>query len=183
MLRVLIAFASSEGQTEAVAHRLAGRLEAVGCVVRLRELGSERSETATEAWDAAILAGSIHVGQYQPALERFIAAHAEQLRRLQTAFVSVSLSAASRDPAEQAAIRSIAAKLFEKTGWQPDRTAHVAGAVHDNRLGWLKRLVLHAILRTKGVKPDPSGHTVLTDWQAVDAFARDFRARLGSSAS
>ena len=124
MLRVLIAFASSEGQTEAVAHRLAGRLEAVGCVVRLRELGSERSETATEAWDAAILAGSIHVGQYQPALERFIAAHAEQLRCLPTAFVSVSLSAASRDPAEQAAIRSIAAKLFEKTGWQPDRTAH-----------------------------------------------------------
>jgi menaquinone-dependent protoporphyrinogen oxidase len=104
--------------------------------------------------------------------------HAPALRRVPSAFLSISLSAASLEPTERAAVDEIAQRFLAEVGWMPEEVLHVAGAVHDRSVNVIERFVLHTILRQHGVEPRTTGDTELTDWAAINAFVRDFLARL-----
>ena len=84
-------------------------------------------------------------------------------------------------PHERAAIDEIAQRFLAESGWAPDSVLHVAGAVHDRAVNVLERFALYTILKQHGVEPRPIGDTELTDWTAVDAFVRDFLARLSAA--
>ena len=183
MLRYLVAYASREGQTEKIAHRMARRLEDSGELVRLIDIKGQESEAGADEYDAMIVSGSVHRGEFDPELSRFIIRHGEALRRTPSAFVCVSLSAASHEASERSAIDEIAQRFIAEHGWMPDLVHHVAGAVHDRRLNALERVILHTIVDSKGVERHPSGSTELTDWADVDAFVRSFEALTESKIS
>lgn len=178
MSRVLLAYASTEGQTEHIAHYVARKLEDVGNVTRLINLMSHEGEAGADDYDATILASSIHRGGFAQELTSFLMRHAPAIRSHTSAFMTVSLSAASHDPQEIAGLNEIADRYLFEAGWQPDFVEHVAGAVHDRQLNVIERTVLHAIVRQHGEEIDPSGNTEFTDWKRLDNFAREFAAKL-----
>jgi menaquinone-dependent protoporphyrinogen oxidase len=183
MLRYLVAYVSREGQTEKVAHFVARRLEDDGALVRLVDIKAHETEAGVDDCDAMVIAGSVHRGQFDGELSSFIMRHGEALRRCPSAFLPVSLSAASHEESERSAIDEIAQRFVAEHGWMPDIVCHVAGAVHDRRLNPFERLILHAIVDSKGVERHPSGDTELTDWGSLKRFVREFEALVGSKAT
>ncbi|NRG19753.1 protoporphyrinogen oxidase [Rhizobiales bacterium] len=173
MVQVLVAFASSEGQTRKISERIASRLRDRGAGVQLVDV-MKNDDPALEPFNAALLAGSLHVGHHQEELVRFVKSHREALCGVPTGFVSVSLSAHGTLNEDVAAAHGCVADFFEMAGWKADCTHLAAGAVRDTRLGFLKRWILHRILRTKGVEMPASGVLEFTDWKAVDAFVDQF---------
>ncbi len=174
MLRYLIAYVSREGQTEKIAHHVARRFEDHGGVVRLLDIAAQESEAGVDDYDSTVIAGSVHRGHFDAELPAFIMRHSVQLRRCPSAFLPVSLSAASHDESERSAVDEIVQHFLAGLGWMPDIVLHVAGAIHDRRLGPLERAILHTIADTHGVERDPSGDTELTDWAGLDRFVRAF---------
>ena len=174
MQRYLVAFASREGQTEKIAHFIARRVEDDGSLVRLIDVGAHESEAGADECDALLLAGSVHLGRFDPELSAFIMRHGAALRRCPSAFLPVSLSAASLEVSERSAIDEIAQRYVAELGWTPDVVHHVAGAIHDRQMNAFERMVLHAIFDSKAVERHPSGDTELTDWTALAAFIRSF---------
>lgn len=178
MARVLVAFASREGHTELIAHHVARQLEDRRHLTRLINLTQHEGEAGADDYDASILAGSIHVGSFSPELSGFLMRHGPAVREHVSAFLPVSLSAASHDVSEVSAVSEIADRFLHEAGWQPDFVEHVAGAVYDRQLGMVERTMLHAIVRQHDSELDPSGSTVLTDWVRLDAFVGEFAKRL-----
>lgn len=176
MPRYLVAFVSREAQTEKIAHHVARRIEDDGSLVRLIDIAARESEAGADDCDAILIAGSVHLGKFDQPLSAFIIRHGEALRRCPSAFLPVSLSAASHEETERAAVDEIAQRFVAELGWRPDAVYHVAGAIHDRRLNPPERVVLHAIADSKGVERHPSGDTEFTDWGALDAFVQSFEA-------
>ncbi|MGE0857119.1 MAG: flavodoxin domain-containing protein, partial [Hyphomicrobiaceae bacterium] len=127
---------------------------------------------------SVIVAGSIHRGRTDQALSRFLMCYAPRLARLPSAYVSVSLSAASPNSDARHAVDEIARHMLHEVGWHPDFMEHVAGAVEPQSLGLLERCAVHAVTRHRGIDVADDGRTELTDWDAVDAFVDRFAARL-----
>lgn len=178
MARVLVAFASKEGHTELIAHHMARKLEDGGHVTRLINLTRHDGEAGADDYDASIIAASIHRGSFAPEVQSFLMRHGPAVREHVSAFLTVSLTAASLDESEIAALKEIADRFLSEAGWQPDFVEHVAGAVYDRQLSVIERTVLHAIMRQHHEEPEPSGTTVLTDWVRLDRFVGEFAARL-----
>lgn len=174
MSRFLIAFASREGQTERIARRIAERLDAAGHSAMLLNLKNGGTEDCIETCEAAIIAGSVHLARHDPALAGFIMRHGTLLRSVPSAFVCVSLSAASKDPGDLATVDEITKSFLYETGWHPDVIEHAAGAVRDVQLGIFERFTVHAVMMEKEIPSDPSGETELTDWAKLDRFVDAF---------
>lgn len=178
MTRVLVAYASREGQTEKIAKHVASRLAARGLEPVVVNLKLGQSEADVPSCAAAIIAGSVHRGRHDQELTGFIMRHAPTLRGGPSAFVCVSLSAASHDPNDRAAIDELAQSFLYDVGWHPDEIKHVAGAVRDSQLNILERYTVHAVMYQKDIAADPSGETELTNWQDVDDFSDNFALRV-----
>lgn len=176
---ILIAYASREGQTERIARRIGERLAAAGHTARLVNLKNGHGEDGIEACAAAIVAGSVHLARHDPALGGFIMRQGSFLRGVPSAFVCVSLSAASKDPGDLATVDEITNSFLYETGWQPDVIEHAAGAVRDAQLGMFERFTVHAAMMEKEIPSHPSGETELTDWAKLDRFVDAFAPRVG----
>jgi len=181
MLRFMVAYHSEEGQTEKVAHHVARQIENHGQVARLIQTDDVDDISEVGGFDAAIVAGSLHMGAYGSDLAEFVTRHSGELNKVPSAFLSVSLSAASGDPLDLVGTEKDALEFQGETGWSPEHTQYVAGAVRDRQTGILKRLVIHAIMRIKGVELDPSGTTEFTDWRALDRFVTGFVAEVAAT--
>lgn len=177
MARILVAYASSEGQTERIAHRIAEIAGRHGHQMVLADVREPAAGSVTDDFDAALVAGPIHYGRYDRALKKFLRRHQRRLTSAPSAFVSVSLAAGSEAPEDRAELTRLAEGFFARTGWSPDATHHAAGALRDSRLGFFKRILMHWIMRRQGVALDPSGDTEFTDWAALQAFVEDFLAK------
>lgn len=178
MTAVLIAFASREGQTRKICVHAARLLEAAGCTTQLIDLTLGAPDTWVAGCDAAIVAGSVHRGRMDQTLLSFLMRNGPTLAHVPTAFMSVSLSAASVDAGARAAIDEVTTQLLYDVGWHPDQVLHVAGAVDVDQLNLLERCAVHAVMQHRGVAIESQGHTELTDWAAVDRFVAALLARL-----
>ncbi|SDT92492.1 flavodoxin domain-containing protein [Stappia sp. ES.058] len=181
MAHILVVYATSEGQTRKVADRVASRVRAAGHDVTLVDA---RAAAATElgTFDAAVLAASLHVRKHQPEIVEFVRKQRARLERVPTAFISVSLSASSSEQHDLANARAAVDEMFDVVDWDASLVHLAAGAVHDRRMNFLKRWMIHRILREKGVEMDPSGDMEFTDWQALDVFVDTFLERCRQSA-
>ena len=179
-MTVVIVYASTHGHTGRVASRLAETMRAEGLDVELAEPGQE-AERLVAHRDAVLVAGSVHRGRHQQELVEFVSRHRRVLQGLPSGFVSVSLTAAEEDDEElRAETRQIVDEFVEDTGWTLDRTATVAGAFQFSKYSPFERLVMRLIARRHETEIDPWEDLELTDWKAVEQFARQFVTRLRS---
>jgi menaquinone-dependent protoporphyrinogen oxidase len=172
MSRILVLYGTTEGQTAKIAGAVAETLRAEGHAVDVA--AAEESSPDARNYAGVVVAASVHGGRYQKPVRLWVAAHADALRAMPTAFVSVSLGVLQRDPKVQQEVAAIVDRFLTEAGWTPRMTTNVAGALVYTRYNWIKRWVMRRIARAAGGDTDVSRDYEYTDWKQVGTFAREF---------
>lgn len=174
-MRILIAYATTDGHTRKLAEFAGQRLSREGHEVLLHDCADPEAPDPAE-FDDVILAGSIHLGRFQPALVAYARAHAASLNARPSALIAVSLSAAGDHPEDREGLDRCTEHLLSETGWRPSAIHHAAGAFMFTRYGWLKRMLLNRIARRRGLTLDTSKDHDLTAYEALIRFLRELVA-------
>ena len=168
MARILVLYATAEGQTGRIAAHMAARLRSAGHGVDLQETRTEIPSPELGGYDAVMVGASVHYGHHPAHLRRLLRHQQPALSSRPSAFFSVSLSVQEK----------YALTLLRQVAWRPDRLANFAGALKYSRYGRLKRLVVRAFAAIGGHDTDTSRDYEYTDWNSVSRFADAFAARL-----
>jgi menaquinone-dependent protoporphyrinogen oxidase len=176
-MKILIAYATTEGQTRKIARACADRLADAGHAVELLP-AADADDVEVSRFDAAILAGSLHAERYQRPLVHLAHNHAAALASRPTLFLSVSLSAAGTSPEDLAGLDRALAAFVAETGWTPDRVEQVAGAFRFGEYDFFKAWVMRRIAAERGETVAGTGDVEYTDWDALGAALDDWTAGL-----
>ncbi len=171
-MNVLVLYSSTEGQTKKVAERVAAEVDAAGHSATTYDMGSEQKPPSVSAYDAVIVAASVHQGFHQESATNFVTAQANILNGKKSAFISVSLSAAMADG--QAEAQSYVDRFVETTGWKPGASLLLAGAVRLSSYDYFERQVMKFIIAQKGIAHDLNVDYECTDWSELEAFVGAF---------
>lgn len=172
--RVLIAYATSYGQTAKIARRMADQLMAGGDDVTLVNVRNHPRDFHAAEFDGVIIGGSIVGGRHHHALLRFVRDHRPVLNATASAFFSVSGSAASPKESEQARARQFVFAFLGKTGWRPALTATIGGAIAYTKYNPLLRWMVRRATKASGGPTDTSRDHEVTDWSQVEHFVDRF---------
>jgi len=181
MLRILVTYDTSDGQTEKVAHHVARQIERRGQAARLVNLDSPDDKSEIGDFDASFIIGAVHGGQHSQRLTEFVRSSKQSIERTSNAFLSVSLSAASHETTDKLDAEAFMQEFERETGWTPQYSMQVAGALHERQFGWFQRTIVRVLLKQRNIVPEPSGETELTNWPALDDFVRMFVEQVVSS--
>lgn len=173
MAMILIAYATTEGQTRKVAQAVADVVTGRGDDARLVDLVEAPKNLDPADFDVVFVAASIHAGHYQSAARHFVRSHADKLAVRPSAFISVSLSAVAGEQGGEEDAERCARKFLDETGWAPREVYHAAGALRFSRYDFLKKWIMRQIARSHGYRTH--GEDVeFTDWRALDTFVAGF---------
>ena len=176
---VPVLFASSEGQTALIAIRLAAVLHAHGLDTQAIDVSTPEAESID--WSrvrGALVGASIHAGKHQKSAARFVHAHAADLNRVPSAFFSVSLAAASKNPQEVAEAERLARAFPASHGWKPLLVLSVAGRLAYLEYNFFIRFVMKRIAKKEGGPTDTSRDHELTNWEDVERLGREMAAAI-----
>jgi len=174
MSRILLLYASVEGQTALIAERIARTLRKHGCSVDILPADAPADFAS---YEGVIVGASIHYGHHPAFVRDLVRRQRDALAARHNAFFSVSLSAGGPRPKPEAAQRYID-KFLRRTGWQPQLVASFAGAVKYSVYGPIKRRVMIVFVGLGGGETDTSRDYEYTDWNAVEGFADAFARRI-----
>ena len=177
MPRILLLYATTEGQTGRIAERIAHTLRERGHSVEMLPAETARPDLNPAAYDGVMVGASIHYGHHPAYLHKLIRRHGSALAKRPCAFFSVSLSAGGPRPKPKAAQRYID-KFLRQTGWQPQLVASFAGAIKYSLYGPIKRRVMIVFVGLGGGNTDTSQDYEYTDWSAVERFADAYAQNL-----
>ena len=178
MQSILIAYGTTDGHTADIASFMGGVIRSAGAQVDIVRAGVDGADPSPERYDAVVVAGSLHGGRYQRALQRWVRGHAAALSRQPTAMISVCLGILQKDQQVWADLDAKVNRFLKETGWQPSVVKIVAGALLYTRYGWLKRWIMRRITRKAGVETTPSRDYIYTDWEDLRLFASGFLRRI-----
>jgi menaquinone-dependent protoporphyrinogen oxidase len=191
-MKAAVFYATREGQTRKIAERIASDLRAHQMEVDLRDVSTPDTPIDWDHYAVACIAASVHVGHHEREMIDFVRRHRHDLHRLATAFVSVTLTEAEaedvRAPADRRKRAAADAQrmidiFIRQTGWHPDRSLPVAGALSYSRYNWPIRFVMKRIARKAGAPTDTSRDYEFTNWPALDGFVDEMHratlARVG----
>jgi menaquinone-dependent protoporphyrinogen oxidase len=169
MNRLLIVYATSEGQTAHVAEFMAGNLRERGFEVEIAELGV--TQPNPRDFDAVLVGGSVHAGKFQAELQAYVGAYREALERVPAWFFATSLSEGIESPPFGRANAQLQIDRFlEAAHWRPRGTASIAGAIKYRDYPWPKRLLMKNILGKHQAPTDTSRNYEYTNWEGVREF-------------
>ncbi len=177
MARVLVLFASEEGQTAKIARRIADQLRDRGMEVALRDSSTPDPAAHLAGYDGVVIGSAIHYGHHAKQIRDLVRNHRAILNTRHTAFFSVSLSAGGPHR-DAAASKRYLEEFSAESGWKPDLSATFAGALRHSHYGILKTLLVRLSLRKSG--PPQAGDHEYTDWNAVSRFVDAFATRLAA---
>lgn len=169
---ILIVYGTTEGHTRHICQFVEHVLAEHGHNVTICD--ATLQPAGPEAKDICFVAGSLHVGNYQPALVEWVRRHHDVLNAMPCAFLSVSLSAAGESPEDWEGLDQCVARFLQSTSWQPATVHHVAGAIRYSHYDFFKRLALQFIARRRGQHTVTSRDYDLTDYAELKAFAETF---------
>jgi menaquinone-dependent protoporphyrinogen oxidase len=174
-MKLLIAYASTEGQTRKIARFIGDRLFDAGHSIELLPVdGSD--DIALSRFDRVVMAASIHAGQYQRAMSEFAAAKSGELTSLPTLFLSVSLAAAGHDADDWKTLDRILADFTEACDWQPGQVAQIAGAYKPSEYDIFRRFVMRRIVAARDPDANLDTDHDYTDWSALAALVDTWMA-------
>ena len=171
-MKVVVAYATTEGQTKKVASFVSSKLEDIGHRVSLQDTSDYSSDFKMEDFDRIILAGSVHENQHQQVLGSFIAAHKPVIETKRTLFLSISLSAAFEATHEEA--EGYVKRFCDSLDWRPDKYLLVAGAIRHAAYGYYQEMIVqHHVLPRRPVEHPEEDHE-FTDWASLEKAIVDF---------
>jgi len=187
MTTIAVVYATREGQTRKIAEYVAARLKAAGVDVDTGDAAAIGESFDPSRYSAVILAASLHANRFEPEMVAFVRKHRDGLARLPSAFLCVSLAEvtasnpkAPREQREQAraALDHLMKGFFDRTGWRPEQTLSVAGALKYSAYGFLKRFMMKRIARASGFEGPPNRDYEFTNWHELREFVDAFRGHL-----
>ncbi len=176
-MRILIAYATTEGQTRRICRRASEFLGDMGHIVEMLPVSEDTADTEGRAlahYDRVILAGSVHVSKIQEALVKFARSHAAQLSQMPVLYLQVSLSAASTDPQDQVGLDQVTQTFCAEIGWTPQRIEQIAGAFRFTQYDFFRSWAMRWIASQKDSDIDTHGDTEYTDWDALQTTLADW---------
>lgn len=177
-MRAVVIYSTCEGQTQRIAQRIAETMTGNGVPSDTFDVTRhDVSELAVESYQAVVLGSSLHCGEHDPRIAWCMRQHAEWLRRVPTAFFSISLGIISSNCRDRKKAEWLAGEFLRQNGFNPSRRACFAGALRYSKYGWLKKQMMHSIAERSGSPTQTDRDYEYTDWDAVRVFASEF-ARL-----
>lgn len=173
-MKFLIVYGTTEGQTRKIARFMETVLHEAGHEVTIADASDE--PPAPDHYDAVLIGGSIHMHNYQPAVQHYITRHVTVLNRMPGAFFSVCLAVASGIEEEHCEAEKITHDFLAKTGWATAVSTQIAGALKYTEYNFFKRLIMKMIAKREGQATDTSRDYEYTDWNDVKKFVAWFAA-------
>ncbi len=174
MRRILLAYASSHGQTRKIAEAIAAELRDRGNLVELTSVFAGPPPSPHE-YDAVVLGSRIQNGRHAEPMIAYIKQWRSALRDLPSYFFSVSASAANQTKLDP---HDYLERLFTQTRWRPREAVAIGGALAYRQYGIMLRFVMKLLARRAGHPTDTSRDHELTDWSKVKRFAQGIAADL-----
>jgi menaquinone-dependent protoporphyrinogen oxidase len=178
-MKILIVYATTEGQTRKVARFAFDRLAGAGHSVELIP-AAEAGGLDPSAYAAVVVAGSVHAGRYQKELVAWATAEAAALSGIPSLLLSVSLTAAGEDAEDWKGLHGCVDRFAGETGWTPGRVEHVAGAFRFSEYDFFKSWAMRWIAAQKDESVRPGEDREYTDWEALGRVLEDWTAGLGA---
>jgi menaquinone-dependent protoporphyrinogen oxidase len=182
---VLIIYATREGQTQRIAEFLSVQLRRRGLQGDVINVCRLPEDFCLNGYSSAILAASVHYGEHEREMVKFVKNYRQDLQQLPTAFLSVSLSqagaqdsAAPEERRRQAAadVKSMIDSFLTETHWHPTRVIAVAGSLMYLKYDFFLRLMMKKVAREAGASTDTSRNHEFTNWSALDEVIGEFVA-------
>jgi menaquinone-dependent protoporphyrinogen oxidase len=164
-MKIMIIYSTTEGHTRTIGEFLRDEALKAGHLPALFD--STVKPPSPEEYEAVIIAGSVHAGKYQAALQHYVHEHHETLNKMNTVFLSVSLTAASDETESWKELRQQTEDFLIATGWKPALIEYVAGALLYTKYDFLKRFLMRVISKRSGGDIDSSKDYIYTDWEQV----------------
>lgn len=181
MTKILILFATREGQTEKIALRISAHLKRPGIAVSLAD-ASNASTLVTidlDSYDLLVFGASMHAGGVEREVTRFINEHATSIERKARSFFLVLLSAATKDPTLKAeSLADARRKVSEQLAVAFDDMEMIAGALRYSKYPLPLKWLMRRIAAKAGEDTDTSRDYEYTDWQQVERYAARLAGRL-----
>ncbi len=168
---ILIVYSTTDGHTPRICARLQQVMLGLGKEVTVLPM-AQAATLALDGFDRVVLGASIRYGHHQPEVAQFIARHQGQLEHRPSAFFTVNIVA--RKPNKNTpATNPYLIKFLRTITWQPALTGVFAGKLDYPKYGFLDRLMIRFIMLITDGPTDPKAVVEFTNWDAVEAFARE----------
>jgi menaquinone-dependent protoporphyrinogen oxidase len=181
MNRILVLYGTTEGHTRKIANTIGDTMRGDGLDVDVVHI--DEAEPDPSHYAAVIVAASVHAGGYQKPVVRWTRAHASQLTRIPTAFVSVCLAILSKNEDGRKEAEAIPQRFLEEVKWHPTVVKIVAGALPYTQYSFFTRWIMKRIVASAGGDTDTSKDYEYTDWNDVRNFATVFGRRVATSSA
>lgn len=175
MKKILILYATVEGQTAKIAAKLSEHLAAAGARVSLVNVEDSKAANALDlaGFDRLVFGASIHVGKIEKSLAGFINAHAAAITAKPRSLFIVLMAAATKDTTRRDASLAQVRKTVSGQLQVPfDEPEMIAGALKYTQYNWFIKWVMKGIAKKEGGSTDTSRDFEYTDWEQVAAYAR-----------
>lgn len=177
MKKVLVLYATLEGQSRKVAEHAATRVRDKGISARLEDI-AEVHDLRLASYDGVLMVAPVHVSFHPRAMVRFVSLQREQLAKMPARFLSLSLSQAgvempSARPAQREqsleGVRHVTQLFCDATGFDAQRVVPIAGCLAYSKYGFFKRQAMRYIAKKAGGSTDTSRDHAYTNFANVDA--------------
>src|SRR6185369_3431973 len=156
-MRAAVFFATREGQSERVAEHVASDLRSRGVDTDVVNVKHVQGEVDWRNYGAAFVVASVHLEHHEKEMVQFVRQSRHELERLHAAFLSLTLSQAGAEdaidstPSQREQAHADALRMIEgftrATGWRPERSLTVAGALAYSKYNfivkWIMKLIAH----------------------------------------
>lgn len=170
--RIVIYFASHDGQTGKIVGRIAEHLATHGIDASLTDLSIDLPSAVDTQADLVLLAAAIRYGVHLRNARIFLKRLRAELLDEHIAVISVNLTA--RKPGRQTAEGNVYLRNWlKRTGLRPALAAAVAGRLDYPAYRWFDRMMIQAIMTLSGGPTDRNTVVDYTDWDEVEKLAAE----------
>jgi len=166
MMKLLIVYGTTEGQTRKICRFLRDEALKAGNKVDISDASDH--PRSPDGYDAVIIGASVHQGKYQASVKHYLMQYVDKLNAMVSAFISVSLTAATKDEESWKELETITSEFLKKTSWKPTEVEQVAGALRYTQYDFLKKFIMRMIAKRSGGDTDTSHDHEYTDWEQVE---------------
>jgi menaquinone-dependent protoporphyrinogen oxidase len=170
MSKILIIYATTDGQTRKISERLRQVIEQQAHQVTLVNV-QDAGGIDPAPFDKIVIGASIRYGKHSPLIVDFIEKNRLLLESKPNAFFSVNVVA--RKPEKcRPENNPYLQKFLKRISWQPRQLTVFAGKIDYPSYRFLDRLVIRLIMVITKGPTDPTAVIEFTDWGQVETFGR-----------
>ena len=178
MSRIAVIFGTTDGQTAKIARYFTEVLRLEGHTVSVYDTRAALPAGVLQGEEGAVIAGSVRMGKFQKPLIEYVRANRDELKKIPTIFLPVSISASRSSAAAMREVKKTIVQFIDQTGFGPGAIHPIAGALVYSRYGFFTKIAMVLISKMAGGDTDTSRDYEYTDWTDVAEVARRFSARV-----